>query len=95
MDEEVDCPRCGTTASAEIENYEDGSLEIECENCGATLEVTYSVSIQIDGVGLSNVPAAKFKLSRDSQCTHLDSCTDIQSTSLSADSKVIYLARLR
>ncbi len=61
MTEEIECPRCGNVTSIEIEDIEDGSLNTDCENCGASLEVSYTVSIDITDVCIDEVPPISFE----------------------------------
>ncbi len=76
MDEEIQCPRCGGMTSVEIEDYGDGSLEIECDSCEATLEVSYSVSIHIDDVSVGSVPPVEIECPECGCFTLLDDIDD-------------------
>ena len=56
MEIEIECPHCDNTISVEIEECEDGSQEVECDNCGASLEITYSISVEVGDVEIIEVP---------------------------------------
>jgi transcription elongation factor Elf1 len=61
--EKFTCPACGETASMDANDLTDNPATVECESCGASLEVPYSVTgISIDegGVEISRVPAVNF-----------------------------------
>lgn len=58
---EIECPLDGATEEVEIEELEDGSVEVECSVCGATLEAGYTVSVEVsvDGVDVVDPPTAE------------------------------------
>lgn len=60
MSVEVECPCCNSTNIVEIEDYQDGSTVIECENCSISMEVTYSISVEVDDVTLIEIPSIDF-----------------------------------
>lgn len=45
---DIECPRCGNTEAEEIEDLEEGTLEVECSVCHVVLEATYTVSVDVD-----------------------------------------------
>ena len=71
MLKDTNCPRCNEKIQVEIEALEDGSQEIECETCGATLEISYTVSVEIDA-DLSEAPAAEFVCPEDDNSMSID-----------------------
>lgn len=78
MDAEVDyeCPRCGNGDVAEVDSAEDGSQEVECSSCGAGLEVTYTVSVEVDGVDVVNAPPLQFECPESGDDLVLDDVLD-------------------
>lgn len=71
MLKDTNCPRCNEEIQVEIETLEDGSQEIECETCGATLEISYTVSVEVDA-DISEVPAAEFVCPEDDNSMSID-----------------------
>lgn len=71
MVEDTNCPRCGEKIQVEIEKLEGDSQEFECETCGAKLEISYSVSVEVD-VDISDVPAAEFTCPEDDNSMSID-----------------------
>jgi ribosomal protein S27E len=71
MLKDTNCPRCDEEIQVEIETLEDKSQEIECENCGATLEISYTVSVEVDA-DISEVPAAEFVCPEDDNSMSID-----------------------
>jgi len=59
MTQEIECPVCGEAVPVEIEDVED-TLNSECVNCGASLEISYTVSIEIDDVSVIEASPVSF-----------------------------------
>ena len=73
MTEDIECPRCGESTSIEIEELEEGSISTECENCGATLDVSYTVSVEI-----TDVTVEDGALSINFDCPKCDNSIDLE-----------------
>lgn len=71
MLKDTNCPRCNEEIQVEIETLEDRSQEIECETCGAALEISYTVSVEVDA-DISEVPAAEFVCPEDDNSMSID-----------------------
>ncbi len=61
MEADFECPRCGNSLIIEDDSYSDGTQEFECDSCGAMIEVSYSISIEVDDVDITNAPPVEFE----------------------------------
>lgn len=60
MQVECDCPVCDQSFTVEIEDPDAGSQMYDCE-CGASLNISYTVSVEVDDVELSGGVSADFE----------------------------------
>jgi hypothetical protein len=60
MEGTTECPRCSHEITFETEGNEDGSIDVTCEECEATLSISYSFALEIDGAEIVEVPSAEF-----------------------------------
>lgn len=71
MELEGECPVCGESFSLEIDDPDAGSLEYDCE-CGASLVISYSVTVEVDDVEVSGGATAEFECPRDGSTGSLE-----------------------
>jgi len=73
MEADFECPRCGNSHFIKVDSYEDGSQEVECYGCNATIQVRYSISIEVEDVEVSEVTSIDFECPECCDSMTLDS----------------------
>jgi hypothetical protein len=68
---EFECPLCGSALSFEPDDSDEGSDEVECDNCNASIEVTYSASEGINATDIACNPSV------DAECPECDESVEI------------------
>ena len=72
MDVEGACPVCEAPFSFEIDDIDAGSQAYECDSCGASLEASYSVTIEVDEVEVTGGVEAEVECPRCHASESLD-----------------------
>lgn len=75
MEGKTKCPRCEQEILFETDENEDGSMDVNCEECGATVSISYSFKMEIDDTDIVEVPAAEFECT---ECSTVLELPDIE-----------------
>lgn len=73
---DVECPCCGHYNEVEIEDIDSGSMTTECADCGISMEFQYSVSVEVEDVTVSDIPAVDITCPQCNDIVTLDHIDD-------------------
>lgn len=71
METECECPVCAESFTLEIEDPDAGSQAYEC-SCGACFEVSYTVTVEVDGIEVNRGVTAEYECPRCGDTDTLD-----------------------
>jgi len=74
MEKEVECPRCKNTITLEIVDFHDSYVEVECDQCGSLMDVSYSVSVDIEDITITMTPPVRIRFA----CSECNCPMDIE-----------------